>query len=84
MDHVAELNHVIGWKDAKIKDREQNKYKRLIKESIWIRKNRGKVLNRDEGNYHLPPIYDQLILSTAPSTTKSGYKKPLSTMKKGH
>ena len=36
-DHVSEENHVIGWDKAKIKDREQNKRKRLIKEAIWIR-----------------------------------------------
>ncbi len=37
-DHVSEENHVIGWDKAKIKDMEQNKRKRLIKEAIWIRK----------------------------------------------
>ena len=59
---MSEQNHVIGWDKAKIKDREQNKRRRLIKESIWIRKQGAKSLNRDEGNYFLPRIYDQLLL----------------------
>ena len=72
-DHVAEENHVIGWKDAKIIDREQNKTKRLIKEAIWIRRSGRKNLNRDDGNYFLSNIYDQLFTSppTSSGNTKS-------------
>ncbi|XP_072050140.1 uncharacterized protein [Amphiura filiformis] len=65
-DHVAEHNHVIGWEESQIKDREQNRKRRHIKEAIWIRKRGAKTLNRDEGNYFLPHIYDQVL--TAPST----------------
>ena len=35
---MSEDNHFIGWDKAKIKDREENKRKRLIKEVILIRK----------------------------------------------
>ena len=66
-DHVAEDNHVIGWEESQIKDREQNRKRRHIKEAIWIRKRGAKTLNRDEGNYFLPHIYDQLL--TAPPTS---------------
>ena len=52
------FNHVIGWDKAKIMDREQNRNRRLIKESIWIRKRGHKTFNRDEGNYIVPHIYD--------------------------
>ena len=74
-DHVSENNHVIGWKESKIRDREQNKKKRLIKEAIWIRKRGPKTLNRDDGNYPLPHIYDQLITATAPPTTTNSKRK---------
>jgi hypothetical protein len=60
-DHVAASNHVIGWEEATIKEREQNRTRRHIRESIWIRKKGANTLNRDEGNYHLPKIYDQLL-----------------------
>ena len=66
-DHVAEDNHVIGWKQSKIRDRENIRSRRHIKESIWIRSRGAKTLNRDSGNYFLPHIYDQLL--TAPSTS---------------
>jgi len=69
-DHVAEENHVIGWDEAAIKDREQNRNKRHIKEAIWIRKRGAKTLNRDEGNYFLPHIYDQLLIETGAINVK--------------
>ena len=64
---------MIGWKEAKIMEREQNKKRRLIKEAIWIRKKGPKTLNRDDGNFPLPHIYDQLI--TAPPTTSTSIRK---------
>ena len=49
-DHVARENHVIGWEDTKILERESNLKNRRVRESIWIRK-RGAdtTMNRDEG-----------------------------------
>ena len=88
-DHVATENHVIGWDKAKIMDREQNRNRRLIKESIWIRKRGHKTLNRDEGNYILPHIYDQLLKpsqqSTPPtsSSTLNSEVNPASVKRKG-
>ena len=37
-DHVMNTNHIIGWEEASIKERERDRFKRQIKESIWIRK----------------------------------------------
>ena len=61
-------NDVIDWKEASIKE---DRFKRQIKESIWIRKKGQKTMNRDGGNYHLPNIYDQLLMRTSSSTDKS-------------
>ena len=37
-DHIAQENHVIDWKGAKILDRDSNVFTRRIRESIQIRK----------------------------------------------
>ena len=61
-DHVVEQNHVIGWGRAKVIGTEQDRYKRWIKEAIEIRKRRGATMNRDEGQYFLSHVYDELLL----------------------
>ena len=71
IDHVVNTNHVIGWEEATIKDREQDRVKRQIRESIWVRKQGQHSMNRDGGNYILPNIYDQLLMGRSPSTDKS-------------
>ena len=83
-DHVAEENHAIGWKSAKIRDREPNKRKRLIKELIWIRKKGGQTLNRDLGNYFLPNIYDQLLCERQPTAPPTIAKNKRQSAKFGH
>ena len=70
-DQVVNTNHVKGWEKATIKDREQDRVKRQIKESIWMRKQGQQSMNRDGGNYILPNIYDQLLMRRSPSTDKS-------------
>ena len=67
-EHVAETNHVTGWDEAKIIDKEGNRKTREMKEAIWIRRKRKSVHNKDEGAYYLSNIYDQLI-SIPPSTS---------------
>ena len=37
-EHAVNTNHVISWEEATIKHREQDRFKRQIKKSIWIRK----------------------------------------------
>ncbi len=54
-------NHEIDWAGAKVLDKEANKRKRHVREALWIRRTEG-VINRDEGNYELPHVYDYIIL----------------------
>ena len=60
-DHATTENHIIDWEGAKIIDKEPNKRKRQVIESIWIRKTKTSM-NRDGGNYELPHVYDDVIL----------------------
>ena len=53
-------DHVIDWEEAGIVGREANRYKRWIKEAIAIRK-QGKTMNRDEGQYNLSHVFDDLL-----------------------
>ena len=41
-------------------DREPHRKKRCLKEAICIRKTKA-VINRDEGNYEHPHVYDDVI-----------------------
>ena len=78
-DHVVEHNHVIGWKQAKVIGTEQNKYKRWIKEAIEIRKRGDATMNRDEGQYFLTHVYDELLeksLGTRSSKPTGNSNKP--------
>ena len=61
-DHVVDKNHVIGWGEAKIIGTEQDRFKRWIKEAIAIRKRGGTTMNRDEGQYFLPHIFDEILI----------------------
>ena len=69
-DHVVEKNHVIGWDRAKVIGTEQNRYKRWVKEAIEIRKRRGATMNRDEGQYFLSHVFDELLLEKSPKRRK--------------
>ena len=70
-DHVVDKNHVIGWGDAKVIGTEQDRFKRWIKEAIAIRKKRGATMNRDEGQYFLSHVYDEILLKTKTPDVKS-------------
>ena len=58
-DHMTQQNHIIDWEGAKFVDRESDWRTRGIKEAIWIRKTKD-GMNRDEGQYRLSHIYDDL------------------------
>ena len=60
-EFVARANHIIGWEDAKIIEREAQRKARWIRESIWIRRRGRSVMNRDEGIYNLSHVYDPVI-----------------------
>ncbi len=60
IDHANTENHIIDWEGVSIVDRESQKKRRHVKESIWIRKTTG-AFNRDEGNYDLSRAWDVVI-----------------------
>ena len=62
-DHVVDSNHVIGWDEAKVIGTEQDKYKRWIREAIEIRRRGDSTMNRDEGQYYLTHVFDDLLSS---------------------
>jgi hypothetical protein len=84
-DHIAQENHTIDWKGAKILDKDSDKQKRWIREVIWIRRQGPKIINRDEGIYSLNHVFDPLITpvhpgnenTTSQSRGKSKWIKPL-------
>ena len=59
-DHTNKENHVINWDKTKVLAKESHRQKRWIREAIEIRK-KGTTMNRDQGNYQLPPIYHSLL-----------------------
>ena len=67
-DHTVHEKHTIDWEGVHIKDRENNRFNRIVKESIHICKEKV-TINRDTGGYKLPPVYKQLLkATTAPSS----------------
>ena len=72
-DHAMHKNHVIDWEGAKVIDHESYMRSRHVKEAIWIRRNEPSVLNRDQGNFHLSHIYDDVIVAP-PSGRKSSHQ----------
>ncbi len=58
-DHMSRKNHIIDWEGAKMKCRESHRGTRHVKEAIWIKKTTN-PMNRDQGNYQLPGIYNTL------------------------
>ena len=74
-DHVISLNHVIDWDHAKVIDRQSNRMDRWIREAIYIRKEQDKSMNRNEGSYQLPHIYDYLLSATVTPGGQSFWRK---------
>ena len=71
-DHVAATNHVIDWEGAKILHREDERYPRWIRESIWIRRRGKKAMNNQGGAaFNLSHQYDHLIQETTSRNTVS-------------
>ena len=59
-DHATNENHIADCEGAKLIDKEPNGRTRQIKDATWIRKTTI-TMNRDEGNYELPHVYDDVI-----------------------
>ncbi|XP_071491393.1 uncharacterized protein [Diadema antillarum] len=64
--------HDIDWDGVKVLDREDNWYKRGVKEAINIRRTKSD-LNKDQGRHHLPRTYDHLILSRDSRPSRRGH-----------
>ena len=67
-DHVLDKNHVISWDEARVVGKETDKYKRWVKEAMHIRK-QGTTMNRDEGQFNLSHVYDDLLVEKTSSNT---------------
>ncbi len=65
-DHARQHDHVIDWEGAQPLDRESDKYKRWIREAVWIRK-KSPTMNRDKGAYQLSQVWTVLLTTTPPS-----------------
>ena len=64
-EHCREKNHIMDWESTKVIGREDNKYRRWIKESIAVRKLKvGVAMNRDKGGYELSHVWDPLLRPT--------------------
>ena len=71
-DHASQNNHVIDWENFRIVDKDSNTKVRLIKESIWIRKERA-AMNRDEGAFKLDHSYDSTLTTLTPGGQQQLY-----------
>ena len=67
-DHVNQYNHVINWESTKPTIKTNDTNQRKIHEAIEIKKH-PKTINRDEGGYKLPNVYNWLLTTTVTSST---------------
>lgn len=58
-DHMLQHNHVPDWNNINILTQDNGNTTRRIREAIWIRRKQN--MNRDQGAYHLPHIYNSII-----------------------
>ena len=61
-DHVIISGHTVTIKDFSILGREDQSLLRTIKEALYIRAN-NPSLNRNVGKFHLPHIWDEVLLN---------------------
>ena len=66
-DHATRINHTIDWDSTTIVGREDQRLRRQIRETIRIRQE-TRPLNRDKGNYDLPPLWGPLLIDAHRST----------------
>ena len=70
-DHVALTNHTIDWDNSKSVVREDNRLKRWIREAIHIQMEGQQTINRDQGQYQLPKLYNPIIKTVCTSNGQS-------------
>ena len=61
-DHINISGHTVSTEDFSILAREDQNLLRTIKEAIYIRAN-NPSLNRNVGKFHLPHIWDEVLLN---------------------
>ena len=61
-DHITISGHTVSVEDFSILAREDQNLLRTIKEAIYIRAN-NPSLNRNVGKFHLPHIWDEVLLN---------------------
>ena len=62
VQHHKSTGHKVNVKNIRILEKEDNWFRRGIKEAIYIRANNSS-LNRDQGRHHLPAVYNRTIRS---------------------
>ena len=62
-DHFNTAGHHVTIKNFNIVGREDGNLNRWIKEALFIRVN-NPSLNKNIGKYHLPHIWDEVLLNT--------------------
>ena len=86
MQHAADKNHHFRTTDIKILSKEEDYFKRGIRESVMIRA-LDPSLNRNEGRHELPHCYDSIIKKTikrpAPPVPHDPSEPKLNTEKRG-
>ena len=63
-DHYDTTGHKVSLDNFSIVGREEQNLMRTIKEALYIRLN-NPSLNRNIGKYHLPHIWDEVLLNTS-------------------
>ena len=71
-EHSTSLQHDIDWDGVKVLDKEDNWFRRGVKEAINIKRTNSD-LNRDRGRHHLPSSYNRLISSRDSSPSGLGH-----------
>ena len=61
-DHINISGHTVSFEDFSILAREDQTLLRTTKEAIYIRSN-NPPLNRNVGKFHLPHIWDEVLLN---------------------
>ena len=61
-DHINISGHTVPIEDFSILAREDQNLLRITKEAIYIRAN-NPSLNRNVGKFHLPHIWDEVLLN---------------------
>ena len=62
-DHSNTSGHTTSLENVSIVGRQEQNLSRLIKESMFIRIN-GPSLNKNIGKYHLPHLWDEVLINS--------------------